>query len=362
MSTELSHAAARDQQSPFSQEQTDHHDNRLPALLEAAMQIYKPIGTDSKPSEQHKPGRPTDGNLQAGPGWGDNIPGAGKIPPSPYVFAALTEALKTDLQKDPRWQAINKAQQELLGQSASLGPEVQKLRELGLLDGAAQLGGADKVNAMFARHGIPIHLEGVPADGIAAGGVFDFKADWKGTETKMTAKDKDGTLKEFDAFKKDVKSFNVNGTTVIEVYRDDTKGITMYMAASEAEQKGYDAYKKAFELTPGKNTPAGAYSEAILPKMKVRDEGEVPQLVGLQASGDYKVAQAKIFTSADFDQNGAEIKQGLGVVMLKASIEMPKPVYTMDKPPLVWVVQDGASKPLIAFRVGQESWKDPKKN
>ena len=78
----------------------------------------------------------------------------------------------------------------------------------------------------------------------------------------------------------------------------------MYMAATDADLKGYAAYGKAFELTPGKNTPRDQYNEAIIPKMKVRDEGEVPQLIGMEAAGNYKVTQAKIFTSADFDQNG----------------------------------------------------------
>lgn len=361
MVSELHNATSSDKLSPLAHDhdKSDSPEQTLPSLLlDLRRDIYKPIGWDKTAPQ------PSRGDVDGskGPNWGDKIPGAGVIPPSPYVFAALTEALKNDLHRDPQWMATNKAQKELLNQSASLGPEVQALTKLGLLDGAAQLGGVDKVNAMFQRHGIPIKLDAVPSDGIAAGGVFDFKANWNGTETKLTAKDSDGKEKQFDAFKKDVKSYNVNGTTVIEVYRDDAKGITMYMAPSDAALNGYAAYNKAFELTPGKNTPQGAYSEAVIPKMKVRDEGEVPQLVGMGASGDYKVTQAKIFTSADFDQNGAEIKQGLGVVMLKASIEMPKPVFTMDKPPLVWVVQDGASKPLIAFRVSQESWKDPKKN
>ena len=55
---------------------------------------------------------------------------------------------------------------------------------------------------MFERHGIPVRLDNVPSDGIAAGGVFDFKANWKGTETKLTAQDKDGTEKQFDASKR----------------------------------------------------------------------------------------------------------------------------------------------------------------
>lgn len=331
----------------------------LAELFDSRRQIYSPIGSDQSID---KPARASGKVHEGGPNWGDKIPGAGTLPPSPYVFAALTEAMKNDLGKDPRWQAINKAQSELLNQSASLGPEVEALKRLGLLDGAAQLGGTDKVNAMFARHDIPVRLNDVPPDGIAAGGVFHFKADWKGTETKLTAKDKDGTEKEFDAFKKDVRSFNVNGTTVIEVYRDDKKGITMYMAAADAELKGYAAYNKAFELTPGKNTPRAEYDQAIIPKMKVRDEGDVPQLMRMKAAGNYEVTQAKIFTSADIDHTGAEIKQGLGIGLMKMSLEMPKPIYRMDKPPLVWVVQDGASKPLIAFRVTQESWKDPKKN
>lgn len=359
MASDLPNVTRTDKPSPFAKTEKQEEQN-LPGLLEERLKIYVPIAYDKPPSQSGRVSENTQG--QIGSNWGDKIPGAGTLPPSPYVFAALTEAMKTELKSDPQWQAINKAQGELLKQSASLGPEVEALRKLGLLDGAAQIGGVDKVNAMFARHGIPITLDNVPSDGIATGGVFDFKANWNGTETKLNAKDINGTEKQFDAFKKSVKSFDVNGTTVIEVYRDDAKGISMYMAASEAELKGYSAYNKAFELTPGKNTPPGEYSEAIIPKMKVRDEGDVPQLVGMQAAGNYQVSQAKIFTSADFDQNGAEIKQGMGMVILKSMAVMPKPVFKMDKPPLVWVVQDGASKPLIAFRVTQESWKDPKKN
>jgi hypothetical protein len=95
--------------------------------------------------------------------------------------------------------------------------------------------------------------------------------------------------------------------------------------------------------------------------MKVRDEGDVPQLIGMGAAGGLSVTQAKIFTSADIDQSGAEIKQGLGLGITR-SLSIPTPPFKLDKPPLVWVVQDNASKPLIAFRVTQESWKDPKKD
>jgi hypothetical protein len=95
--------------------------------------------------------------------------------------------------------------------------------------------------------------------------------------------------------------------------------------------------------------------------MKVRDGGDVPQLMGMTTAGGRSISQAKIFTSADFDQNGAEIKQGLATGMTR-SLALPPPPFVMDKPPLVWVVQDGASKPLIAFRVNQDSWKDPKKD
>jgi hypothetical protein len=273
----------------------------------------------------------------------------------------LTEALKGDLKMDPQWGAVNSAQKELLKQSASLGPEVDALKQLGLLDGAAQAGGVDKVNAMFDRHHIPVHLDDVGPDGIAAGGVFDFKADWQGRETKLTAPDKDGKDKEYPAFEKSVKSFNVDGKTVIEVYRDDKRGITMYMTPADGDAKGYDAYKQAFNMTPGANTPRDEYNQAIIPKMKVRDGGDVPQLMGMTTAGGRSISQAKLFTSADFDQNGAEIKQGLATGMTR-SLALPPPPFVMDKPPLVWVVQDGASKPLIAFRVNQDSWKDPKKD
>ncbi len=294
------------------------------------------------------------------PAWGDKVPGAGSIPPSPYVFAALTESLKNDLKMNVDWKAENAPQKEILGQSASLGPEVDNLRKLGLLDGVAQKGDVDKVNAMFAKYGLPIHFDKAGDDAITAGGVFNFKANWNGTETKMTANDANGKPKEFDAFEKSVKSFNVDGKTVIEVYRDKEKGITMYMTPTDGDLKGYAAYKQAMEMTPGANTPSDSFNKAIIPKMKVRDEGDVPQLVGLKTNG-YSVNQARIATSVDIDQSGAEIKQGLGMQMTR-SIAMPAPAFKMDKPPLVWVMQDGASKPLIAFRVTQEAWTDPKKN
>ena len=307
-------------------------------------------------------GTATDASLKPkdAPNWGDKVPGAGTLPPSPYVFSALSNALEKDLKMNPNWRAINGPQRELLGQSLSLGPEVDALTQLGLLDGAAQKGGVNKVNDMFARHGIPIKLDDVGPDGIAAGGVFHFKAQWEGTETKLNAKDANGVQTEFPAFEKSVKSFNINGQTVLEVYRDDKKGISMYMTPTDSEFKGYAAYDKAFELTPGANSQADRYSKAIIPKMKVRDEGDVPQLLGMQAAGGYGIKQAKIFTSADIDQSGAEVKQGLGVVMTR-SLQPVHQVFKMDKPPLVWIMQDGASKPLIAFRVGQESWKDRKK-
>ncbi len=293
------------------------------------------------------------------PEWGDKVPGAGVIPPSPYVFAALTESLKRDLKMNAEWKGVNGPQKELLSQSASLGSEVDNLTKLGLLDGVAQRGDVDKVNAMFKKYDIPIEFQKGAPDDITAGGVFNFKASWNGTETKMTAADADGKPKEFDAFEKSVKSFNVNGQTVIEVYRDNEKGISMYMTPTDAALKGYAAYDKAMELTPGANTPRDEYSKAIIPKMKVRDEGDVPQLKGMKANG-YGISQAKIAFAADIDQSGAEVKQGLGVQMTR-SIAMPAPAFKMDKPPLVWIMQDGASKPLAAFRVTQESWTDPKK-
>ncbi len=347
-------AAEHRKASPFQQKEAE------PSKDTATENPWSKVAADRIPAtDKQSPARVND-SAKEGPAWGDKVAGAGTLPPSPYVFAALTEAMKGDLKTDPNWKPINKAQRELLNQSASLGPEVDALKKLGLLDGAAQAGGSDKVNEMFARHGIPIKLKDVGPDGVAAGGVFDFKADWKGKETKLTAKDESGKDKEFDAFEKSVKSFNVNGKTVIEVYRDDAKGITMYMSPADGDMKGYSAYKAAFELTPGKNTPSDEYSKAVIPKMKVRDEGDVPQLLGMQANGGLSVTQAKIFTSADFDQNGAEIKQGLGMGMTRSLAPIERS-FKMDKPPLVWVVQDGASKPLIAFRVGQESWKDPKK-
>lgn len=328
--------------------------------------IVKPETIDlfSKPGKSAEQARTSDMTAKPNdaPAWGDKVPGAGTLPPSPYVMAALTEALKTDIKMDPNWRPINAAQKELLNQSASLGPEVDALKRMGLLDGVAQAGGVDKVNEMFAKHKIPIKLDDVGKDGVAAGGVFDFKAKWEGKEAKLQAKDADGTEKTFDAFEKGVKSYKVDGTTVLEVYRDNEKGITMYMAPSEADLKGYAAYNKAFELTPGQNTARDEFTKALLPKMKVRDEGDVPQMIGLGAAGGLRVTQAKVFTSADFDQSGAEVKQGMGVGMTRSIVmQAPDKVFKMDKPPLVWIVQDGASKPLIAFRVGQDSWKDPKK-
>ena len=313
----------------------------------------------AKAADQARAGKNAAATASA-PNWGDQIPGAGTFPPSPYVFAALTESIKSDLKIDPQWGAINSAQRELLKQSASLGPEVDALKQLGLLDGTAQAGGADKVNAMFDRHHIPIHLRAVGAQEIAAGGVFDFKADWKGKDSQLTATDENGKDKVYPAFEKPVTSFNADGKTVIKIYRDDKRGITMYMTPANGDAKGYEAYKQAITLTPGPKTPNDVYTEAIIPKMKVRDQGNLPQLIGMTAAGGLRISEAKIYTSADFDQNGAEIKQGLGMVMSKSASMRPRP-FIMDKPPLVWVIQDSASKPLIAFRVAQSSWKDPKK-
>ncbi len=293
--------------------------------------------------------------------WGDKIPGAAQLAPSPYVFAALTEAMKKDIKMDPNWSGDTAAQKQLLKQSASLGPEVKSLVELGLLDAAAQAGGSDKVNDLFARHGIPITLKDVGPDGIATGGVFHFKADWKGSETTLNAKDQKGEEKQFSAFEKGVKSYNVNGQTVIEVYRDDKKGITMYMAATDSDMKGYEPYNKAFELTPGANTPQAEFNKAVFPKMMLRDQGDMPQLIGMRAAGGLQVSEAKLFTSIDIDQNGAEVKQGAGLAMTRSLMVNRDVTYKMDKPPLMWIMQDGASKPLFATRITQEAWKDPKK-
>lgn len=308
-----------------------------------------------KKLETSKPAELTEKKMEA-PKWGDDIPGAAKVPPSPYVWAGISQAVGNELKQDPNWKPVNAAQAEMLKASKGLEQEVNGIPK-SVLDSVAGTGadGVAKVNKLFKDHNIPINLRDAGKDAISAGSVFDFKADWKGLETKLQTPDG----KEYPAFQKDVRGYKVGNDTVLEVYRDEKNGFTMYMSPQAQDVKGYDAYKKAFELTPGAKTERANFTEAVIPKMSFRDAGEIPQLQGLQAAKGLSVDKALAFTSADFDQTGAQIKQGVAVQMTR-SLSIKAEPFQVKEPPLVWVAYDNASKPVIAFQIPKKDWVDPK--
>lgn len=276
---------------------------------------------------------------------------------SAYGLTAALESAKKFLTGD--WTASNGNQQEALKLQKMLAGDLSKI-PTEMLDALASQD-LTELNAFLEKHGFgEIKLERLGQDGIGMVSAVKLEGRWAGKETgPMTANDGN----EYAAFKlKDPEAYQLEGhdAPVFKIFEND-EGLKVYVTPYTANLAGLDASAVASRLIPGRGTRENqdGYTAIQLPKVDLKEVGDIPWLLGMTHSSGHQVDQAKVARTVKMDQDGFEAREGLAIAMSRG-IAPPDKTYQMKDPMLFIVAMDGLQYPLFATRIDYSHWRDPK--
>ncbi len=313
----------------------DYPDQKVKDMVPAKEIDVKQKSAEAK-LEQFKPGKQS------------KVADTEQYPSDPLMYKVMNanpEWAKAD------WKSDSAAVTQLLKDSKD--PKIKALADSlpkDMLDAAA--GDPKMVNDFLVSKGMGRLLQERPGDEAAAA-VMSVKGDWKARKTTLDA---DG--KEYPAFDRQAKVYNVGGKEVYELYKKDD-GTTVYAIPNNGKLTGEQANNQAKDLI-GKVNGMRPSEEGIVraPMVDYNKQEQLGWMIGTRA-GDRTMNQAVMQTKISMDENGFEAKQAIAIGATRGIQMHPEPIRQITKDFTFVAAKDGI--PLIAQPISKENWKDPKR-
>jgi len=275
-----------------------------------------------------------------------------KQAPSGYLALKAFQAGGLDTRT---WTATNDAQRAIV---ANLGNEQLRTEVAGIssdvLDGKASVGDVTPVNDFLKAKGLDIQLQPIGENDIAMAATLGVKGQWAARASEMEVNGQ--KYKSVDL--PEVKSYDVNGQTVVQLY-SGADGMEVYASPLPEDLTGEQILARAQELTPNGQTARGKFGAARIPMVKMDARTTLSDLVGMSSDKGETISQAEMQTKLNLDQHGFSVEQGLALAVSRSAAPSPEQ-FTFDKPFMLWVKTKDGSQPLAAVRVDERFWKDPK--
>ncbi len=251
------------------------------------------------------------------------------------------------------WRPENEAQKKLL--AAIKDPKVAELAAKlppEMLDAAA--GSPKEVNDFLEKKGFGRLLQERP-DEEAVAATMSIKKDWTAKRSSVNVDGKD-----YNAVDKDgSKIYNVDGKPVVQLFKDQGDGISVYAIPADKNTTGYQAMQEAKRLIP-KAEQSTPQDQGIvrIPMVDLEAREDLGWLKGMKG-GDRTISQAMMQTMLKMDENGFDAKQAIAMGATRGFAIPKEPKYTFNSEFNFVVVKDG--QPIFVQPVGKDSWKDPKR-
>jgi hypothetical protein len=282
------------------------------------------------------------------PGDKSKVANTEQYPSDPLMYKVMNanpEWAKQD------WKSDSSAVNQLLKDSKD--PKIKALADSlpkDMLDAAA--GDPKMVNDFLQSKGMGRLLQERPGEEAAAA-VMSIKGDWKASKATLQADGKD-----YAAFDRQAKVYNVGGKEVYELYKRDD-GTTVYAIPNNGKLTGEQANNQAKDLI-GKVNGMQPKEEGIIraPMVDYDKQESLNWMVGTRA-GDRQMSQVAMQTKIKMDENGFEAKQAIAIGMTRGFSLKPEPIRQITNDFTFVAAKDGI--PLIAQPISKENWKDPKR-
>ncbi len=189
----------------------------------------------------------------------------------------------------------------------------------------------------------------------AVAATMSIKKDWTAKRSSVNVDGKD-----YNAVDKDgSKIYNVDGKPVVQLFKDQGDGISVYAIPADKNTTGYQAMQEAKRLIP-KAEQSTPQDQGIvrIPMVDLEAREDLGWLKGMKG-GDRTISQAMMQTMLKMDENGFDAKQAIAMGATRGFAIPKEPKYTFNSEFNFVVVKDG--QPIFVQPVGKDSWKDPKR-
>ncbi len=272
--------------------------------------------------------------------------------PSVYGMAKAFDQGKDFVAVD-QWKGEKPLQIEFVRDFIGLGKEANTLPK-SMLEAVAS-DDEKVINSFLQAHGLTIKLPQFGRDEFGAASVLTLEGKWGGRKTELTGEDS----KKYPAVKLSNVAFyevSKHADPVVLIYRERDSGVSVYVTPWDGDDSGFNALKKAQQLTPERTSPRHqeGYSALVMPMVDMDRSVDLDWLVGMRGSGA-TLQKALAQTKLKLDENGFSVKEGFAYSASRGL----STTYTINKPFLLWVRVEGLSQPFFAVKVGTEYWKNP---
>jgi hypothetical protein len=320
------------------------------------------------PMEQKQPTRTPEKEGDLSKQYGDYVQEVGSkqsalstksevFPSIPLIAAALdsTKGTNGGSLLEQHWLPKNKEQEYVIENLPKAAQDLQSILPRNILFAAAGEGadGAVRVNKLMKEHGLNMELKN-PGSGIIIGSVLDIQGSWA---AKKTTLQRDDNQKTYEAESVKGAYTKVNDQLVAQVYHHD--GLSVYVSPVNGGVSGFDAIKKAQELTPDKDKFEDEARDATitLPAVSKSVVNEVPELVGMTNSSGQTIAAATQATKFEMNDKGFSAKQGLEMIVTRGAGGKQ---LMMNGDFMVWIVDEKSanSTPIFATVIHKQDCKE----
>lgn len=253
-----------------------------------------------------------------------------------------------------KWTSSNRMQSEFIRDFLGLSKEARKLPK-SMLDAVASTNDT-VINRFLQQHGLTVRVQPFAAGMFGAAAVLTIEGKWRAIPSSIKADD-GVTYSGIELMTTHFYKLPGHADPVVRIY--SSQEFTVYVTAWNGDDSGFNAIRKARELTPDQHTAdyPKQYARICMPMIDMDRTVRLDWLNNLSGNG-YSVCEAVVQTRLKLDQNGFSVKEGFAFNAGESAFEG----YELNKPFLLWVQVNGLSYPLFAVKVDIAYWKDPKLN
>lgn len=279
------------------------------------------------------------------------------------IIAALKKA-DDQLGKDREWKPKSPLQERFLAIYNRTAREALGLKEIKAISHEK----VEVINKWLAENGFPdLQLDQIDAPPgyttFAAAAILDLLVEWveEGTESKVNYEGQD-----YPAFRlKNGVGFHrsdENREPIIELATKSGHRVFLTIP-DENPGQGFDLLAKAERLMVTMSWDSGKYEGVVVPKVKLLDKPDISWLAGMTTECDNGdpawLVQAIQETRFRMNEIGARVESAAAVSGLRFAAFDTKEPYVIDRPFMIWFVQEGLHIPIMVGYIMPTEWSDP---
>lgn len=273
------------------------------------------------------------------------------------VMRALFELEKEYLGADRIWHPANDSQKRFIDLYATHREELGSLQSLEALAATK----ADPLNAFLEKNGVRPMFDRLDDGTIGVAAILDMLVEWLKEGMKCEI-ESDGAM--YPGFKIEDGAVYIHelpeyGNPLVQLVTKSDDSVWV-MIPDQVPQSSFDMILAVFDIMQSPRALSDEFEGVRVPMVDIDQKPDLGFLLGMgtydRDEERWDVSSIKQHFKFRMNHKGARAKVVTTVEMRLTSVHIPKPIYVIDQPFLVWMTQGESKLPLAVALAGKDSW------